>query len=257
MRSVSIGGIDINNISFDQCIDAIEAAIGRRQPVYVVTPNVDHIVKLQKDREFQAIYRKAFLSVPDGVPLLWASRFLGTPLKERVNGTDLMTSLCARSAINGHRLFFLGGRPGATEKAKKKLESLYPGIAISGCYAPSLGFETNAIENAKILSMIQKAKPDILFVGLGAPKQEKWIFRWHHRTGVPVCIGVGASFEFLSGLLTRAPVWMQNHGLEWLWRLFSEPGRLWKRYLIDDLQFFLLVVRQKMTRNRDSVLSEK
>jgi N-acetylglucosaminyldiphosphoundecaprenol N-acetyl-beta-D-mannosaminyltransferase len=245
MSRVSLCGVEIDRISLTESVDCIDSAISRKQNVFVVTPNIDHLVKLQKDFEFQEIYRRAFLSVADGVPLVWASRFLGIPLKGRVNGTDLMVSLCALSAEKGHKVFFLGGRPGAAKKAKVKLESQFPKIKIVGCYAPPLGFEKKAKENLKIHQMIKKAGPDILFVGFGAPKQEKWIYNSYKELNVPVSIGIGVSFELIGGMLLRAPVWMQKSGLEWLWRLISEPRRLWKRYLIDDMQFLRMILKQK------------
>jgi N-acetylglucosaminyldiphosphoundecaprenol N-acetyl-beta-D-mannosaminyltransferase len=245
MKRINLCGVEVDPISLTESVAAIGAAVAQKLNVYVVTPNIDHIVKLQKDVEFQKIYRQAFLSVADGVPLLWASRFLGTPLKGRVNGTDLMVSLCALSAEKGYKVFFLGGRPGAAEKAKEKLEKKFQGVNIVGCYCPPLGFEKKAGENLKILDMIKKTMPDILFVGLGAPKQEKWIYQWRGELDVPVSIGIGVSFELLGEMLLRAPLWMQKTGLEWLWRLMIEPGRLWKRYLIDDPLFFKMILKQR------------
>jgi len=245
MKRITLCGVEIDPISLDDTVAAVDSAISRKQNVFVVTPNIDHVVKLQKDPHFQEIYRQAFLSVADGVPLLWASRFLGTPLKGRVNGTDLMVSLCGLAPKKNYKVFFLGGRPGAAEKAKEKIEIRYPGVKIVGCYSPAFGFEKNDAENAKIADMIKTAAPDILFVGLGAPKQEKWIFNWYQELMVPVSIGIGVSFELLGEMILRAPLWMQKTGLEWLWRLMIEPGRLWKRYLIDDPLFFKLVLKQR------------
>lgn len=154
--------------------------------------------------------------------------------------------LCERATRKGYRLFFLGGRPGAARMAKERLERKFPSISIVGTHCPPFGFERDARENEKIEAMIRSVSPDILLVGLGAPKQEKWIYRHHKRLDVPVSIGVGASFEFLAGMVKRAPQWMQGTGLEWFWRLMMEPGRLWKRYLIRDMRFFHLILRQKL-----------
>jgi N-acetylglucosaminyldiphosphoundecaprenol N-acetyl-beta-D-mannosaminyltransferase len=245
MSRVNLCGIEIDPISMSETIASIDIAISEKYNVFVVTPNIDHLVKLQKDRQFREIYRQAYLSVADGVPLVWASKFLGTPLKGRVNGTDLMVALCGLAAKKEYKVFFLGGRPGAAKKAKEKLELRFPGVKIVGCYSPPFGFENNLKENTVIVDMIKKAEPDILFVGLGAPKQEKWIFSWYQELKVPVSIGIGVSFELLGEMILRAPLWMQKAGLEWFWRLLIEPGRLWKRYLIDDPLFFKMILKQK------------
>jgi exopolysaccharide biosynthesis WecB/TagA/CpsF family protein len=210
-----------------------------------VTPNVDHIIKLQKDEEFQQIYRDASLVLADGMPLLWAAKFLGTPLKEKISGSDLFPKLCTVAAEKGYKVFFLGGRQGAAQKAAEALKMKHNALQVVRCYSPAFGFENSENENKKIVGMIKEARPDILFVGLGAPKQEKWIYKYRNQYQVPVSIGIGVSFEFVAGMVKRAPFCMQKIGLEWFWRLMMEPKRLWKRYLVDDLKFFGLVFKQK------------
>lgn len=215
-----------------------------RKRIFIVTPNVDHLVRLRKDTQFREAYGRAALRLADGMPLLWASRLLGTPLKEKISGSDLFLKLCGRAAAKGMRVFLLGGRPDAAARAGEALRRKFPALEIAGTYCPPYGFEGDAGENRKIVRLIKEAKPDILFVGLGAPKQEKWICRHNRACGVPVSIGIGCSFEFTAGLVRRAPVWMQGCGLEWFWRLLMEPGRLWKRYLVDDMLFLRLVAEQ-------------
>jgi N-acetylglucosaminyldiphosphoundecaprenol N-acetyl-beta-D-mannosaminyltransferase len=139
----------------------------------------------------------------------------------------------------------------AADLAAKALKDKYTDINIVGLYCPPFGFEKDTNENARIIEMIRKADPDILFVGLGAPKQEKWIYAHRHDFKVPVSIGIGAGFEFVSGMVKRAPKWMQGIGMEWLWRLAQEPGRLWKRYLVDDMSFFWLVLKQRFKKRDD------
>lgn len=241
-----ICNIGIHNISLNETIDLIDQFITKRQQAIVVTPNVDHIIKLQEDEEFKRIYKNASLVLADGMPLLWAAKFLGTPLKAKISGSDLFTRLCEHSADKGYSIFFLGGRPDSAVKAKERLEKKYPQIKIVGVYSPPYGFEKDGKENSKIVNLIRETNPDILFVGLGAPKQEKWIYQYHKELNVPLSIGIGASFEFVSGMIKRAPVWMQQVGLEWFWRLMMEPKRLWKRYLIHDTKFFWLVLKQKL-----------
>ncbi len=242
---IDILGIKVDCVSMVETIARVEAFIAQRSPHIVITPNVDHLIKARKDRAFKEIYDHADLSVPDGVPLLWAAKFLGTPLRERVNGTDLFEALCARAAEKEYRLFFLGAAPGVAATAAAELEQRHPGIKIVGTYSPPYDFVDSAAENKKIADLIRAARPDILFVGLGAPKQEKWIHRHMHALRVPVSIGIGASFEYVAGCTARAPYWMQRTGLEWLYRILESPNRYWHRYA-EDLVFFPLVFAQRL-----------
>lgn len=249
MSKINICGIAMDNLYLSEAVSRIDAEVLASSPKFVVTPNVDHIVQLQSDFDFKNIYNNARLVLADGMPIIWASHFLGTPLKERVTGADLAPELCALAHRKGYQLFFLGGRPDAARQAKERIEKRYPGIKPIAIYSPPFGFEQDEEENKKILKMIKESKPDILLVGLGAPKQEKWIYRNYKELGVPVSVGVGVTFEFMAGIVKRAPKWMQNAGLEWFWRLLMEPSRLWKRYLIKDMPFFWLVLKQKFRRN--------
>ena len=243
---INICNVNIDNITFIEAIKNVEDLVLKRRNVYVITPNVDHIVNINKDDEFKRIYNEAALVLPDGMPLIWAAKLLGRPLKEKISGSDLFLKLCKMSFNKGYKVYFLGGREKAAEKSAEILKIMYPGIQIAGIYCPRFGFENDPAENNKITEMIKAAKPDILFVGIGSPKQEKWIYKHKNEYRVPVSIGVGAAFDFMSGMIRRAPVWMQKAGLEWFWRLMMEPKRLWKRYLIDDPVFFWLVLKQKL-----------
>src|SRR3989338_5896886 len=245
MQIINICGINIHNVSFNETLDVIDGLIKARKPVSVVTPNIDHIIKLHKDEVFRKTYERASLVLPDGMPLLWAAKFLGTPLKDKISGSDLFPRLCELANEKGYKVFFLGGREGAAQKASEIMKAKYANLQVIGAYSPPFGFENDRAKNEKIIKMIKEAKPDILFVGLGAPKQEKWIYKYKVQYQVPISIGIGISFEFTAGIIKRAPLWMQKIGLEWLWRLMMEPKRLWKRYLIDDIQFFWLILRQK------------
>jgi N-acetylglucosaminyldiphosphoundecaprenol N-acetyl-beta-D-mannosaminyltransferase len=245
---VNIAGAEIDTYSFDEVVDIIiDRALTSSTPEYVVTPNAQHINNLQTDDLFQEIYRHAALSVPDGVPLLWAAKFLRTPLNGRVNGTDLFEKICEMGSKKPLKIFFLGGRPGAAEKAAEILESRYPGLKIAGTYCPPYGFETNALEGQKINQQILEINPQILFVGLGSPKQEKWIYANYQELKVPMSIAIGVSFELVAGMVSRAPEWMQKSGLEWLFRLVVEPKRLWKRYILGNPQFVWSIVKQKFS----------
>jgi N-acetylglucosaminyldiphosphoundecaprenol N-acetyl-beta-D-mannosaminyltransferase len=248
-QRIDIGGVEIDNLTLTECLHRLGELVANRKPVYVITPNVDHVVKLQKDVDFRKVYEQSAMNLADGVPLLWAAKFLGTPLKEKISGSDLLPVICQQAAQRGFKLFLMGGRPAAADRAAVKLREQFPGLQIVGTHCPPLGFEKDETQNQQIIQLIKDAKPDILFVGLGAPKQEKWIYRWHAQYAVAVSIGVGVSFEFVAGMVKRAPAWMQKIGLEWFWRIMMEPGRLWRRYLIEDMQFFPLILKQKLRKN--------
>jgi N-acetylglucosaminyldiphosphoundecaprenol N-acetyl-beta-D-mannosaminyltransferase len=248
---VNIGGAQIDSYSFDEVVDlVVERAIAKTTPAYVVTPNAQHINNLQQDDLFQEIYSKAFLAIPDGMSIVWAAKFLGTPLNGKVSGSNLFEKLCEIGSSKPLKIFLLGGRRQAAERAAKILEHRYPGLNIVGTYCPPYGFERDRREVDFINRQILDAAPDLLFVGLGSPKQEKWIYANYQQLKVPVAIGVGVSFEFVAGMVKRAPRWMQNCGLEWLFRLLVEPTRLWRRYVIGNPLFILLVLRQKISQGK-------
>ncbi len=246
-KKINISNVDIDSYSFSQVVDIIiDHALHAHNAEYVVTPNAHHLLLLQHDPYFREIYHNAFLSVPDGVPLLWAAQFLGTPLADRVNGTDLFEQLCAIAAEKNLKVFLLGGRPGAANKAKEILQARHQALDIVGVYCPPYGFESDPLELAHINAQIRAAKPNILFVGLGAPKQEKWIYENYQKIDVPISLGIGVSFELTADMVRRAPVLMQKIGLEWLFRLIVEPKRLWRRYIIGNPMFVSLVIKQKI-----------
>ncbi len=244
MLKVNILGIEIDNLILEDALKKIEDFISDGIPRYIVTPNVDHLILKRMDSEFDETYKNASLIVPDGVPLLWASRFLGNPLKGRVNGTDLFLKISELSAKKGYGIFLLGAKEGVAVQVARVLQNKYPKLRITGTYSPCFGFENDRKENEKILSLIRESRPHIVFTALGSPKGEKWIYRYYKPLGVPLSLNVGSGFDFVSGRIKRAPIWMQRNGLEWLWRLFKEPKRLWRRYL-RDLEFFYLVFRQR------------
>jgi N-acetylglucosaminyldiphosphoundecaprenol N-acetyl-beta-D-mannosaminyltransferase len=248
--SINLCGVKLDQVTLDEAINLIvDSAILGNIPKYVVTPNAQHILLLQKDRHFSEIYAHAFLVVADGVPLVWASQLLGKPLPGRVNGTDLFEQLCKVAAEKGLKVFLLGGRPQAAENAAILLQQRHQNLNIAGTYCPPYGFETDQVELALINSKIRAAAPHLLFVGLGAPKQEYWIYQVHQELGVPVSIGIGGSFELVSGAVPRAPIWMQKSGLEWFFRLIAEPRRLWKRYILGNPHFIWLVFGQWMRQS--------
>jgi N-acetylglucosaminyldiphosphoundecaprenol N-acetyl-beta-D-mannosaminyltransferase len=241
---VNLIGTWIDDVSMDEAIARIEALIPLRAAALVVTPNVDHLVKLRQDPEFRRVYEAADLVLADGQPLIWAARLLGTPLKEKVSGSDLFVRFAPVAAAGNYRLFLMGGQPGAAEGAAEVLGTKHPGLTVCGTACPPYGFETDPEQNAALVETIRAADPDVLFVGLGAPKQEKWLYAHREALQVPVSIGVGASFDFVAGMVQRAPRPLPQLGLEWSWRLLMEPRRLWRRYLVEDSRFLLDVTRQ-------------
>lgn len=227
----------VDRVTMDGAVDYIGQLMSEGHFSYTVTPNVDHLVKLRHDPEFRAAYAAADLAVADGVPLIWASRLLETPLPERVNGTDLMVRLAAMAAQNDYSVYLMGGATDTAAAAARQLQEQFDGLRIAGHSCPPMGFDRQSTTNDPVIESVAASGADILFVALGAPKQEKWIHAYGDRTGVRHAIGIGGSFSLITGQIRRAPRWAQRFGLEWAWRLAHEPTRLWRRYLIDDLPF--------------------
>lgn len=242
-RSVELFGVVINSLTVAEVFEAIDLQIQEKNPGYIVTPNVDHICLLQNDITFRNVYKSAFLALPDSTPLMWASWLLGRPLRKKISGSDLIYLLCEHAAKQGHRVFFLGGvNQSVVEETAARLRERYPGLIVSGAYSPPFGFENEASTVAEIEEILRLAEVDICFTALGAPRQDYWNSRVCETCGIPVMLGVGAAFDFVTGRKRRAPRFFQKAGLEWAWRLCLEPRRLWKRYLVRDSLFFWLLI---------------
>lgn len=250
-ESIQLFGMKINRLDLRSAIDmtlgwALDDAEPRKCR-YVVTPNVDHAVKFQQDEQLRAAYADASMVVADGAPLIAASRLLGKALPERVAGSDLGPGLiaaadaAAQSGGRKMRLFLLGAGPGVADRAAAKIHERWPHVEVVGTDCPPLGFEKDDAENERIIAVVNAAKPDVLMIGLGAPKQELWISRFHDRLDARVALCIGATIDFLAGEKRRSPRWMQRAGLEWAHRLASEPRRLAKRYAHDAWIFPRLV----------------
>jgi len=206
---------------------------------WLVTANLDFLRRHSREPEARALYDEADLRVADGMPLVWACRLQGQRLPERVPGSSLVSLLAERAESEGRSIYFLGGAPGANEGARTALVAKHPHLKICGGASPTLGSPPSDGEIKTVLSELVVAKPDILLVGLGSPKQEHVIRALRGHLPATWMIGVGVSFSFLAGDVKRAPVWMRKAGIEWVHRMFQDPGRLAKRYLIDDLPFAL------------------
>ena len=231
----------VNNVSMAEALDKICQLILMRKKSYTVAVNVDVIMKMEKDLELRKITDEADLTLVDGKPLVWIARWHKNPVKAKISGSDLVPELCKVASKRGYSIFIIGGKDGIAEKAKHNLEKELEDIKIVGTYAPPIGFEKDEKELQKINSMISNVHPDILIACFGCPKQEKWIYENYMKYDATVSISAGATVDFLAGNVNRAPRWMCDHGLEWVYRLFQEPKRLFKRYLVDDVKIIGLI----------------
>jgi len=255
---VAILGVPFDNVTTRQTIAIIEEMIASRRPHYLATANVDFTVQALHDPELQRILLDAHLVVCDGMPLVWASRWLGNPLPERVAGSDLAPLLLRVAAEKGYRVFFLGAEQAVAETAIAKIRETHPGIQIAGQYSPPFS-PLLEMDHDGICARIREANADLLFVSFGCPKQEKWIAMNYRKLGTPVSIGVGATIDFIAGHMKRAPRWMQATGLEWIYRLLQEPKRLMRRYFVDLWVFgraILVQLWQLRTRDSGDISSE-
>lgn len=228
-RPVAVLGVPVDNVSIREVLARIDEWVAAGDFHQIATANTDFVLHAVRDEELSEILRRCDLVLPDGMPLVWASRMLGAPLRERVTGIDLVPEIAARAADHGYRMFLLGSTNESLTAAASVLRSRHPELEIVGTLAPP-HTSLEAMNHEAILAEISRARPDILLVAFGNPKQEKWISMHRRRLEVPVAIGVGGSFDLLAGRVARAPQWMQRSGLEWLFRTMQEPGRLAARY---------------------------
>lgn len=245
---VAILGVPFDNVTTAQTIALIEQMVNSRRPHYIATANVDFLVQAAKDVELRRILFDAHLVICDGTPLVWASRLLGNPLPERVAGSDIVPLVLKLAAEKGYRPFFLGATEASALKAIDNVKRKHPNIQIAGYYSPPHASLMD-MDHEEIRRRITAVAPDLLFVGFGCPKQEKWINMHYRSLGVPVCIGVGGTIDFLAGKIPRAPIWMQRSGTEWIFRMIQEPRRLAKRYLAD-LWYFSGAIAGQFVRLR-------
>jgi N-acetylglucosaminyldiphosphoundecaprenol N-acetyl-beta-D-mannosaminyltransferase len=248
VRRVRVGSIEIDPLTFDEAIDAVDELVERRQGGTVFTPNVDHVVQVTENEPFLEAYRCADLSLVDGMPVLWAARALGNRLPEKISGSDLVRPVMARAAYQGWRVYLLGATRGVMAKAKAQLMREYPSVNIVGAKSPDIDTSMPGLEPRHVIEQIRAARPDLLLLGLGTPKQEIWGHRIREAVKPAVILGVGASFDFIAGEVKRAPRWVSQAGFEWLYRLGREPRRLWRRYLLRDPKFLAIVIRQALAQ---------
>jgi N-acetylglucosaminyldiphosphoundecaprenol N-acetyl-beta-D-mannosaminyltransferase len=235
-------GVRVDAVQIPDVIARMEEWIARRDGCrFVAVTGMHGVTEAQHDPKFKTIVNSAGLVVPDGMPLVWIGRRHGFEMRRRVYGPELMETFCKETAKKGYRHFFYGGAPGVGEALAARFVSRFPGMVVAGTYSPpfrSLARE----EDGEIIQAIEVAQADIVWVGLSTPKQERWMYEHRERLNVPVLVGVGAAFDFHTGRIAQAPVWMREHGLEWLFRLTMEPRRLWRRYLVYGAEFAALVL---------------
>jgi N-acetylglucosaminyldiphosphoundecaprenol N-acetyl-beta-D-mannosaminyltransferase len=239
-EQISIFGILIEFCTFGEGVEIIEKLIRKKKPQLVVLANAHTLNLAYEQKEYKRILKKAALVLRDGTGVGWAAKRKGIPPLHNFVGTDFIPDFCKYTSHKGYRFFLLGSRPGNAEFAANNLEGLAPGVVVTGHHH---GYFKDA-EAHEIIQRINETRSDILMVAMGNPKQEIWIESYIDKINVPVCIGVGAFFDYFSGRVVRAPRWMLNTGMEWVFRLFVEPKRLWKRYLIGNTQFIIRICRE-------------
>lgn len=242
---VRFGRLWVDALAFDDAIDSVRELVQRGEGGAIFTPNVDHVVMADEHAGLRRAYRRADLSFADGMPLVWTSRLLGRKIPEKLSGSDMIVPIVQLAAKEDWGVYLLGGmpgEPGAAELAAQRLTERF-GVRIVGIDPSFVSMDGSKDGDAGVLERVRAAKPDIVFVALGAPKQELWIARCLDEIRPAVAIGVGASLDFISGQISRAPRWVSNAGFEWAYRLAQDPRRLWKRYLVRGPRFVGILFR--------------
>jgi N-acetylglucosaminyldiphosphoundecaprenol N-acetyl-beta-D-mannosaminyltransferase len=249
-RAVDLLGIPVSVIDYEQALAWIEDTVAARERGFICVSNVHAVMAAAEDPGLREALLQSSINVPDGMPLVWAMNLLGESLRTRVYGPELMARACARAARSGERFYLYGGRnQGALVQLALNLRQRYPGIKIVGGYSPPHRALTDE-ERSSAIEEINAARPDVVWVGIGVPKQEKWMLDVRPELEAPVLIGVGAAFDFHAGLVPQAPPWMQELGLEWAYRLAHEPRRLWRRYTRYNPRFVRDFGRQLVAHRR-------
>jgi N-acetylglucosaminyldiphosphoundecaprenol N-acetyl-beta-D-mannosaminyltransferase len=253
---VEILGIQVSAIDIETAITTLDGWIQARSSQYVCVTGVHGLMESRRDPALRCVHNRAGLVTPDGMPLVWMAHRLGFPNVGRVYGPDLMRRMMELSLRRGYRNYYFGGQPGTAERLRAKMVQAYPGLAVVGTFSPPFG-SISAAEDDAIVRSINATRPDIVWVGLGTPKQEHWMASHSARLDASILVGVGAAFDFLSGGKRQAPPWMQRNGLEWLFRMATEPRRLAGRYIRNNPAFIYFAARQLlMTYSRQRSCSE-
>lgn len=235
----------MDNVSKKEAIRHIEECITERKISQIIALNVDQIVRIEKDAYFKEICDNSELLLVDGTPLMWIAKLYKRPFKEKICGSDLMPELCQLAAQKGYKVFLLGAAPGVADIAAQKLIDKNPGLQIVGTYSPPIGFEKDKEELNKINNLLFESKADMLFVGMGVPKQEIFVCENKDKYQIPTSFSVGGTIDFIAGVQKRAPKWINRIGMEWFYRFICNPKRMFKRYFIDDMKIFGLIWRYR------------
>jgi N-acetylglucosaminyldiphosphoundecaprenol N-acetyl-beta-D-mannosaminyltransferase len=240
---INVLGVGLSAINLDLALGAIDAALARKSKGYVCVTGVHGVMEAQQDESLRLILNQSFLNTPDGMPMVWLGRLNGAREMDRVYGPDLMLLVCELAQKKGYTHFLYGGAEGVAQELRKRLEAKFPAIQIVGTYTPPFR-PLDAGEEAGLIRIVKETKPDIFWVGLSTPKQEKFMAKFCDKLDATLFFGVGAAFDFHAGRVRQAPRWMQRSGLEWLFRLYCEPRRLWRRYLRNNPLFAVRVLCQ-------------
>lgn len=244
--SYAVLGVRVDAVQIPDVVSRMEEWIAHREACrYIAVTDMHSLMQARHSSSFKKVLQDADLAVPDGFPLVWLGRRKGFALRRRVYGPELMERFCENTAAKGYRHFFYGGAPGVAEALASRFASRFPGLQTAGAYCPTF-LPLTQEEDAEEVRLINAARADVVWVGLGAPKQERWMSEHCSRLNAGVLVGVGAAFDFHTGRIAQAPVWMREHGLEWFFRLSREPARLWRRYLIYGTQFVALVLLEAL-----------
>lgn len=241
----NVAGVLISKNNLTETLQLFCNFIDNKEKRRICVTPVNNIVWANQDRELMNLYNTSDMNLADGVPVVWASRFLNNPVRGRVTGLDVLPAFSEISARRGYTSFYMGAKEGVAELLAENFSKRYPRLTIAGFYSPPFAKKFTDIENEKMISMINNVSPDILWVSLTSPKQDFWIAEHFHRLNVRIAIGVGGAFEVCSGVIERSPLWMQRYGLEWLYRFVQEPKRLFRRYFVEAPKFIPLIFLQK------------
>jgi len=244
VERINILGVGVSALNMQLALDQIDAWVGNRDRQYVCLCPVHSIMECRRSSEVRHIFNEAGMVTPDGMPLVWVAHAGGHPEVGRVYGPDLMLAEMDRSSRTGHRHFFYGGGPGVVKRLADRLQSRFPKLMVAGTHEPPFA-PLDELCNDETAALINAAKPDVVWVGMSSPKQDRWMARMRSRLDAPVLVAVGAAFDFHSGTVRQAPRWLQRSGLEWAYRLATDPRRLWRRYLVDNPWFLWELGLQK------------
>lgn len=236
-KKTSFLGVQFDNVSLADVFDAVRRHVSEHNPGYMMSLNLDILIRADRDYAFKCVLNQADLVLMDSTPLIKIAARMGIQVREKLSGSDLMPKICAFAAESNFSCFILGGMPGVPEAAKENLEAAYPGLRVVGTLSPAYGFEKSSELSDRICCEVKAAAPDILFLCLGEPKAGMFISNHLDELGIPFTFNVGAAVDFAAGNVPRAPLWMQKAGLEWLYRFLREPRRMFKRYFVDSWHF--------------------